>query len=70
MEVKLFDNLLNEAETTKYMACCYDPEDYYEETNYIDEDGELNMIMNCALKITSIISKNIFLMLMKKTIKS
>ena len=32
---------MNEAETTKYMACCYDPEDYYEETNYIDEDGEL-----------------------------
>ena len=31
---------MNEAET-KYMACCYDPEDYYEETNYIDEDGEL-----------------------------
>ena len=22
--------------------CCYDPEDYYEETNYIDEDGELS----------------------------
>lgn len=34
--------LLNEAETTKYMACCYDPEDYYEETNYISEDGELS----------------------------
>ena len=33
---------MNEAETTKYMACCYDPEDYYEETNYIDEDGELS----------------------------
>ena len=33
---------LNEAETTKYMACCYDPEDYYEETSYIDEDGELS----------------------------
>ena len=32
---------MNEAETTKYMACCYDPEDYYEETNYIDEGGEL-----------------------------
>ena len=32
---------MNEAET-KYMACCYDPEDYYEETNYIDENGELN----------------------------
>ena len=32
---------MNEAETTKYMACCYDPEDYFEETNYIDEDGEL-----------------------------
>lgn len=39
---QLFNNILNEAETTKYMACCYDPEDYYEETNYIDEDGELN----------------------------
>lgn len=39
---QLFDNILNEAETTKYMACCYDPEDYYEETNYIDEDGELS----------------------------
>jgi len=38
----LFESLLNEAETTKYMACCYDPEDYYEETNYIDEDGELS----------------------------
>lgn len=37
---KFFDDLL-EAVTTKYMACCYDPEDYYEETNYIDEDGEL-----------------------------
>lgn len=42
MENKLFESILNEAETTKYMACCYDPEDYYEETNYIDEDGELN----------------------------
>lgn len=42
MENKLFESVLNEAETTKYMACCYDPEDYYEETNYIDEDGELN----------------------------
>ena len=42
MEVKLFESVLNEAETTKYMACCYDPEDYYEETNYIDEDGELS----------------------------
>ena len=39
---KLFESVLNEAETTKYMACCYDPEDYYEETNYIDEDGELS----------------------------
>lgn len=36
------ESSLKEAETTKYMACCYDPEDYYEETNYIDEDGELN----------------------------
>ena len=42
MENKLFESILNEAETTKYMACCYDPEDYYEETNYIDEDGELS----------------------------
>ena len=42
MEEKLFESILNEAETTKYMACCYDPEDYYEETNYIDEDGELS----------------------------
>lgn len=43
MEVnKFFESILNEAETTKYMACCYDPEDYYEETNYIDEDGELS----------------------------
>ena len=42
MENKLFESILNEAETTKYMACCYDPEDYYEETNYIDENGELN----------------------------
>lgn len=33
---------LNEAETTKYMACCFDPEDYYEETSYIDGDGELS----------------------------
>lgn len=41
MDIKLFESILNEAETTKYMACCYDPEDYYEETNYIDEDGEL-----------------------------
>ena len=41
MENKLFESILNEAEITKYMACCYDPEDYYEETNYIDEDGEL-----------------------------
>lgn len=32
---------LQEATATKYMACCYDPDDYYEETNYIDEDGEL-----------------------------
>lgn len=42
MENKLFESVLNEAEITKYMACCYDPEDYYEETNYIDEDGELS----------------------------
>lgn len=42
MENKLFESILNEAETTKYMACCYDPEDYYEETNYINEDGELS----------------------------
>lgn len=42
MDIKLFESILNEAETTKYMACCYDPEDYYEETNYIDEDGELS----------------------------
>lgn len=42
MKEKLFESILNEAETTKYMACCYDPEDYYEETNYIDEDGELS----------------------------
>lgn len=35
-------DILKEAEITKYMACCYDPEDYYEETNYIDEDGELS----------------------------
>lgn len=42
MENKLFESILNEAETTKYMACCYDPEGYYEETNYIDEDGELS----------------------------
>ena len=42
MENKLFESILNEAETTKYMACCYDPEDYYEETNYIDEYGELS----------------------------
>lgn len=42
MENKLFESILNEAEITKYMACCYDPEDYYEETNYIDEDGELS----------------------------
>lgn len=33
---------LQEATATKYMACCYDPDDYYEETNYIDEDGELS----------------------------
>lgn len=36
------ESKLKEAGTTKYMACCYDPEDYYEETNYIDEDGELS----------------------------
>lgn len=36
------ESSLKEAEITKYMACCYDPEDYYEETNYIDEDGELS----------------------------
>ncbi len=35
------ESSLKEAEITKYMACCYDPEDYFEETNYIDEDGEL-----------------------------
>lgn len=35
-------SVIKEAATTKYMACCYDPEDYYEETNYVDEDGELN----------------------------
>ena len=35
------ESKLKEAEITKYMACCYDPEDYFEETNYIDEDGEL-----------------------------
>ena len=42
MDNKLFESILNEAEITKYMACCYDPEDYYEETNYFDEDGELS----------------------------
>lgn len=42
MENKFFESILNEAETTKYMACCYDPEDYYEETCFIDEDGELS----------------------------
>lgn len=36
------ESSLKEVETTKYMACCYDPEDYYEETNYIGEDGELS----------------------------
>ena len=35
------ESSLKETEITKYMACCYDPEDYFEETNYIDEDGEL-----------------------------
>ncbi len=25
-----------------FLACCYDPEDYYEETNYVDKDGELH----------------------------
>lgn len=35
------ESSLKEVEITKYMACCYDPEDYFEETNYIDEDGEL-----------------------------
>lgn len=34
-------SIVKEAVTTKYMACCYDPEDYYEETNYVDKDGEL-----------------------------
>lgn len=25
-----------------FLACCYDPEDYYEETYYVDKDGELH----------------------------
>lgn len=41
-------DVLNESETTKYMACCFDPEDYYEEISYIDEDGELSCNSSCA----------------------
>jgi len=28
--------------TNGFLACCYDPEDFYEETNYVDKDGELS----------------------------
>lgn len=32
---------LKENTSNGFLACCYDPEDYYEETNYVDRDGEL-----------------------------
>lgn len=32
---------LKESASSGFLACCYDPEDYYEETNYVDRDGEL-----------------------------
>lgn len=37
--LSLFKNILNESEG--FLACCYDTEDYYQETNYVDKDGEL-----------------------------
>ena len=33
---------LKESASNGFLACCYDPEDFYEETNYVDKDGELN----------------------------
>ena len=32
---------LKENTSNGFLACCYDPEDYYQETNYVDKDGEL-----------------------------
>lgn len=33
---------IQENSSNGFLACCYDPEDYYEETNYVDKDGELS----------------------------
>lgn len=33
---------IQESSSNGFLACCYDPEDYYEETNYVDKDGELS----------------------------
>ena len=33
---------IQENTSNGFLACCYDPEDFYEETNYVDKDGELN----------------------------
>jgi hypothetical protein len=32
---------IQENTSNGFLACCYDPEDFYEETNYVDKDGEL-----------------------------
>lgn len=32
---------IQENTSNGFLACCYDPESYYEETNYVDKDGEL-----------------------------
>lgn len=33
---------IQENSSNGFLACCYDPEDYYQETNYVDKDGELH----------------------------
>lgn len=33
---------IQENSSNGFLACCYDPEDYYQETNYVDRDGELH----------------------------
>ena len=41
MNLMIFGELLKESISDGFLACCYDLEDYYQETNYVDKDGEL-----------------------------
>lgn len=41
-EVVEAEERIQENTSNGFLACCYDPEDYYEETNYVDKDGELS----------------------------